>query len=691
MLGYGSLPWLAEIQTKIAQYNQEVRALIGPLSTILTEQLQEVKKADSFFVFNEKKLKLGTAISLANEKTETSKAEKAANRGIILSLVSLGFSAGALLYPSLIAGSVIGLACFTIPRYQIVYQELFKERRVTVNLLDVITLTGFYTLGFYFVGSLSALFASISQRLLAKTQDDSQKRLINIFGEQPRTVWRFVDGVEIETPLDKLQKDDLVVVCAGQTIPVDGTIAFGMASIDQHRLTGEAQPAEKEVGDTVFAATVILSGEIHVSVEKTGTETQIAQIGNILSETANFKMAIQSRGETFADKSVLPTIAAGSLGALLLGTGSALAIVYCPIGWFIRVTAPISLLNFLRILSQNEVFVKDARSLELLTKIDTVVFDKTGTLTTEQPHVNRIYTCSDYSENILLQYAATAEWKQTHPIAKAILTEAEARQLNLYPVEDMHYEVGYGIKVQVQEQMIRVGSSRFMAMEGIEIPSAIQDAHVDCSQQGHSLVMVAIDNKLAGAIELQATIRPEVKAVIKALNQRKKTVYIISGDHEQPTQKLAHELGIDHYFANTLPSQKADMIDQLQTQGKSVCFIGDGINDSIALRKATVSISLAGATTVATDIAQVVFMDGSLARLPMLFDIAHEMEANMNNNFVLSVAPGAICIAGAFLLHFGMTAAMFTFFSGLFLGIGNSMMPLLRHSRLITVKENTKD
>ncbi len=619
------------------------------------------------------------SIALTNKKAGIIQSEKDANWDIILSIASLGFASAGWIYPPLLLGSMIGLICFTIPRYKAAYLELLTERRVTVNLLDAVILTCLFSTRFYFIGSVGCIIASTSRKLLAQTKDHSQKSLINIFGEQPRTVWRLIQGVEIETPLEDLQKDDVVAVYAGQTIPVDGTIVGGMASIDQQRLTGEAQPAEKGVDEPVFAATVVLSGTIYVQVEKAGEETHVAQIGQILHRTADFKLQMQSKGEALADGSVLPNLAVGALALPILGVSGAMATIYCPFGWFIRLTGPLSLLNFLRILSRKQVLVKDARSLELLSQVDTVVFDKTGTLTAEQPHVGRIHTRPGLSEDELLQYAATAEWKQTHPIARAILQEAASRGLGLYPVEEAHYEVGYGIKVKLSDKVIRVGSHRFMKMEGIKVSPGMLDLYDVCAQQGHTFVMVALNHELVGGIELHTTVRPEMKTVVRELHRLHKTLYIISGDHETPTRFLANELGIDQYIANALPGQKAELIDQLIRAGKSVCFVGDGINDTLALSKATVSVSLAGATTAATDIAQIVLMDGNLERLPDLFDIAREMEVNMRNNFMLSLAPSMVCVAGAFLLHFGLATSALIFFTGLFANVSNSMKPLFNH------------
>jgi len=254
--------------------------------------------------------------------------------------------------------------------------------------------------------------------------------------------------------------------------------------------------------------------------------------------------------------------------------------------------------------------------------------------------------------------------------------------LPLPEIEEACYEIGYGIKVRIDELLIRVGSDRFMNMEAIALPAAVLNLKAQSQAQGHSLVMIAVDQQLVGVIELQPTLRPEVQALIGELHRRQLKTYIISGDQEGPTRKLAADLGIDGYFANTLPEQKASLVEQLQAEGRTVCFVGDGINDGVALRKANVSISLRGATTVATDAAQIVFMDADLRYLTTLFDLAQEFVQTMKAGFWTTIIPGAICIGGVFFLHFGVYAGIALYNMGLLAGLTTAMSPLWRHRQI---------
>jgi len=609
------------------------------------------------------------------DKLDISQAEKKANQNLIISFASLAITTGGFIYPPL---NFIGAALIIyVARhvFKAAYKSLVEERRLTVWVMDSVILPIFLFSGYYFLAALVGVLYALTDKLITKIEDNTNKNLVDVFGQQARFVWILKDNIEIEIPFDALKNGDIVVVNAGESIPVDGTIIQGTASIDQHILTGESQPAEKGIGDQVLAVTVVIEGHIHVQAEKAGEQTVAAQIGQILTNTTDFREFVRLQGLEDANKMVPLRLLLTGL-ALPLGTSSTLASLNATFGWHMVIIGPLGTLNFLNLASRYGILIKDGRSLQLLSKVDTVVFDKTGTLTQEQPHVGKLYVCNGYEEDQLLVYAAAAEYKQTHPIALAILEKAEQRGLLWPEIEEAKYEVGYGIKVSLGQELIRVGSVRFMEMEEIAIPPDILKKQQLGYEQGYSFVYVAINNQLGGAIELRATIRPEAKRIINYLQQRHLSMYIISGDHEKPTQKLAEELGIKHYFAETLPQNKARLIEKLQAEGKSVCFVGDGINDAIALKKANVSISLRGASSVATDTAQIILMDQSLKQLEQIFEIASEFEANMKINFLITVIPQTIIIGGVFFLHFGLLSSIVLNQIGLLTGLGNAMLPL---------------
>ena len=549
----------------------------------------------------------------------------------------------------------------TLPSFKGAWRVLTKERRLGVDVLDSIVVIACLGTMQILPGAILAWCLSFGRFLVRRTEDNSKKLLLGAFGKQPRFCWLVQDGQEIQVALDKLQKGDIVIVHTGEVVPVDGIITDGLAMIDQHALTGESAPAEKGVGDRVFASTVMVAGKMLVAVEKSGGETATAKIAQILNDTAGYKLAAQHKGEQLADKAVLPTLAVGAVALGVMGPQGAAAVLNSDMGTGIRMAAPLAMLSTLALCAQRGVLVKDGRALDLLCEIDTVLFDKTGTLTRERPEVGCIIAANGHSAADILRYAAAAERKFHHPIAQAILQRAEDEGLELPSTDHTQYKVGYGITVGVDGRKVRVGSRRFIEMEGLALPPEVEAALDEAHLEGHTMVMVAVDDALGGALELRASVRPEVPEIVRGLRARGiKHIAIISGDHEAPTRRLAEQLGMDRYFAQVLPADKAEYVEKLQQEGRKVCFVGDGINDAIALKKANVSVSLRGATSIATDTAHVVFMEQGLGKLCELRDIARDLQRNVRTSWGLIIAPNALCIVGAFTMGFGIGISVLT-------------------------------
>jgi Cu2+-exporting ATPase len=590
--------------------------------------------------------------------------------------------------PALLPVSAALFAYTSFPSFRRAYDVLTKERRLGVDVLDSIVVLGCLASLQVFPGAILAWCLAFGRFLVRRTEDSSKKLLLGAFGKQPRYVWlvpngKLGDDIEIRVPLDRLEKGDVVVVHTGEVVPVDGIIVDGLAMIDQHALTGESSPAEKGVGDRVFASTIMVAGKMYVAVEKSGSETATAQIAQILNDTAGYKLASQHRGEQLADKAVIPTLALGTLAWATIGSHGAVAALNSDLGTGIRMAAPLGMLSTLALCAQKGILVKDGRALDLLCEVDTVLFDKTGTLTRERPEVGRMIATNGFKPLQILRFAAAAERRFHHPIALAILQKAQELGLRLPSTDTTQYKVGYGIAVGIDGRRVRVGSRRFMEMEGVPLTPEVEAVLDDAHREGHSIVMIAVDNELGGALELRASIRPEVSGIVRGLRERGiKHIAIISGDHEAPTRKLAEELGMDRYFAQVLPADKADYVEQLQREGRKVCFVGDGINDAIALKKANVSISLRGATSIATDTAHVVFMEQGLGKLCELRNIARDLERNVRNSWIMILVPNIACVVGVFTLGFGIGASVVTNNVAALGALGNGLWPMRKVAQL---------
>ncbi len=600
------------------------------------------------------------------------------NRDLAIATASLPIAALAQFAVPVLLPAAGALFVYTaLPSFKRAWRVLTRERRLGVDVLDSVVVLACLGTGQILPGAMLAWCLALGRYLVRRTEDNSKKMLLGAFGKQPRFCWLLRDDQEIEIPVDKLLRADIVVVHTGEVVPVDGIIVDGLAMIDQQSLTGEAMPAEKGIGDQVFASTLLVAGKICVSVEKSGSETATAKIGQILQDTAGYKLASQHRGERLADKAVVPTLALGGIALATMGPQGAAAVLNSDMGTGIRIAAPLAMLSTLALCAQRGILVKDGRALDQLCEIDTVLFDKTGTLTDEQPEVGRIIPTNNFSADDILLFAAAAERRFHHPIARAILRRAAEARLDLPATDDSQYKVGYGISVGVNGRRVRVGSRRFIELEGLDLTEEIQAALERAHLEGHTMVMVAVDDRLGGALELRASLRPEVPEIIAGLRAAGiRHIAIISGDHETPTRRLAEQLRVDRYFAQVLPTDKARYVMRLQQEGRNVCFVGDGINDAIALKQANVSVSLRGATSIATDIAHVVFLEQSLGKLCELHDLARQLERNVRISWALILVPNILCIAGVFTLGFGIGMSVLTNNIAGLMALANGIRPM---------------
>ena len=606
------------------------------------------------------------------------KQDKEAEHYLKTSTASLILSPASIFFPSLRLLSLGMISYSSVPILRLAENSV-KKKKLRNDILNALIIVGCFATGNFFVAALAVWLFHLGSKIVAKIRNHSEKMLTDVFEQPSRTVWIVKDDLEIETSLESLDINDIVVVNTGEVIPVDGIITKGAATVDQQALTGESIPAEKEAGDQVFASTLIVRGRIYIEVTEAGKDTLAFKLRDILKHTADFKTALQSKGEGWADKAAMPLLFAGALSAPLLGRSPAMAILNSSPGNMVRVFASLQTLNHVTLASQKGILVKDGRVLEELSNVDTVIFDKTGTLTRKQPKVGEIFCYNGYGKDAVLRYAATAEQKITHPFAKAILEKAAEFELPLFELENSEYHIGFGITARIGNKVIRTGSFRFMKTEGIAIPDIIKERMESShSANRHSLMMVALNEQLIGAMEIEPQTRPEVKGIIRGLRLHGiRHISIVSGDHRQPVQQLAESLEMDSYFYNVLPENKADIIEKLQKKGRTVCFVGDGVNDAIAMKKANVSVSLSGAASVATDVAQVVLMDGGLSNMCDLFDISKKLDANLRQSLVIGLGNGIICVGSVLFFGLGILGSLLLVDTlSLGIGIGHAMLPL---------------
>jgi Cu2+-exporting ATPase len=609
-------------------------------------------------------------------KAEEEMAKELKRVTVGLAVVGTGFVFFPYFYPL----QALGVLAVVPTMFQIArsaYGHLRREGRVSADVLSTVFIAGSLAGGYLFALTVGGEFFVLVRWLAVKSEAHSKEGIIDLFGQHNRTAWVDVDGVEVEIPLERVQAGDLITVHGGQTIPTDGKVVEGHASVDRHMLTGESQPVDQGPGDSALAATVVRAGRLVIRVEQAGDETTAARIARMLTDTSDFTAALASRADAFNDKMALPFIVLSAASLPFIGLGSALAVLQATPGYRMVLFGPLSMLSYLHVAAEQGILIKDGRALESLRDVDTVVFDKTGTLTADQPHVCNVLPCAGFTRETVLTLAAGAEAKQTHPIARAILEEAAALGIQPPEIDEAGYEVGFGIEARMNGSIVLVGSKRFMDLRGIEIPGTIQAAEIQAHDRGNSLALVAVDQRLGGAIELEPTIRPEATAIVTQLRTRGLRMMVVSGDREAPTRHLAEALRLDGHFAEVLPGDKANLVKGLQAQGRKVCFVGDGINDSIALKSANVSVSLSGATTIAIDTAQIVLMEGNLVQLPHVFELATEFAGNMQINFLAATLPCVFILGGALFFGLGLLPSILLYQVSVPFALYNTVRPLL--------------
>jgi len=534
------------------------------------------------------------------------------------------------IYPPLTLLNVGIISYTALPAFENAHKVWQTKRKITNHAFTSLANILMLVTGNYFAVTIQNLIYYISEHLIEQSREKSISLATDAYQKMPKKVWISNNGVELQIPLAQVQNGDVVIVTTGEVIPIDGKISTGMALIDQQTLTGESNPIEKMVDDTVMASTIVLNGRIGIRASHSGEETRIYKLNQLLQKNENYKTQLQLKGEAWADKMVVPMIMASTAVAPFMGVNAALALLFSLPANTVRSMLSAQTVTQMELIAKQQIAIKDGRVLEELPRIDTILFDKTGTLTQTHPTVTAIIACDEYDADTLLAFAAAGEQRLDHPIAHAIVDKAVQQQLELPKVLHSHYDLGLGISIQTEQHEIKIGSQRFIeqATNTESLPSEIETAMQ--ASLGHSFILIAVDGKIQGALELHPPLRPEVPALITALKQRGfKQLLIVSGDQYAPTKRLASRLGMDKVYSEVLPQDKAALIRQLQSQGRHVCFVGDGVNDAIAMKQANVSVCLQSASAITSDVAQIVLLNDNLAPLNNLFDMAEELHNSL--------------------------------------------------------------
>jgi heavy metal translocating P-type ATPase len=503
---------------------------------------------------------------------------------------------------------------------------LATRRRLNGDVLEASTLGLLIARRNLTSAALLTWVRAVGELVVARSIVKARTSLSDVVGMPERVVTRRTGDHRESVDVGTLDAGDIVVVTTGQRIPVDGTIVRGEAMVNQQSMTGEALPVECLADDRVFAATTVEQGEIEIRAEQLGPHTAVGRIVRAIEVAAAEKPDIQLFAERLADREVWRTLAlAGLGGAFSRSFDAAMAILVADYGTAARVGIPTAILTSLRRAAGEGILVKGPRTLERLARVDTIVFDKTGTLTSGTLHVTRIVSYErSLDEAELIRLSAAAEQGFTHPVARAVGRLAREGRIVVPPATTIESALGLGIDVRVENRRVLIGSRRFMEQQRIRLERGRED-ETAAHAVGASPIFVAIDDRLAGMLELQDQLRDDAPEAVRVLRARKmRNVIMLSGDHPEPTRVIAGSLGLRHYYAELLPEDKARLVRELKAEGRVVAMVGDGVNDALGLQAADVGMAVPGGAAVAAEAADIVLLSGGLDRVVRAIDLARD-------------------------------------------------------------------
>ena len=593
----------------------------------------------------------------------------------IFRILGLFGIATTIMYLNLIGGlSVYGLAIFIVSTpivwvagFSIIKGAYFSLRNRKINM-DVLVTTG--VLAGWIYGAIGAFFPSIAGEsgylevavmilafvLLGKYIEETIRRksaasIRKLLELRPTTATVIRDGQEVEVSADELQEGDIIIVKPGEKIPTDGIVTAGYSSVDEKLLTGESIPVEKNVGSEVIGATMNKTGSLKIRATKVGEDTALAQIIHLVEEAQASSAPVQK----FADRVVgwfVPivfSVAAISFTFAYLSSGFseaflrllAVLLIACPCA--LGIATPTAILAGVGKGAEYGVLLRSGEYVERARKLNTVVFDKTGTLTKGEPTVTDVRSFNGFTEQDVLTYAGSAEKSSEHPLAEAIVSQAEKAQVQLADAEAFEALPGRGIQCTIKGKKVLLGNRKLMQEQHIQTAKI----EVDLSKleiEGKTAMILAVDGELAGVIAAMDTVKENAAEAIQQLKSMNLAVVMLTGDNEKTANAIAAQLSIERVIANVLPWQKSEAIKKLQSEGKVVAMVGDGINDAPALAQADIGIAIGSGTDIAKETGGIVLIKDDLRDVSLGIELSKKTMQKINSNLFWAFAYNVVMI-----------------------------------------------
>ncbi|MEO8011785.1 MAG: copper-translocating P-type ATPase, partial [Dokdonella sp.] len=524
-------------------------------------------------------------------------------------------------------------------------------------------------IGVYFeAAAVIVSLTLLGQLLELKARSKTSLAIKALLNLAPKTARRLDEaGNDEDVPLDQIRTGDRLRVRPGEKVPVDGTVLEGRSSIDESMLTGEAIPVEKDVDDKVIGATQNGTGSLVIRAEKVGSDSVLAQIVQLVAQAQRSRAPMQKMADKVAFWFVLAVIGTAVATFLVWGlfgpepswtfavlNAVSVLIIACPCA--LGLATPMSIMVATGRAAQAGVLFRDAEAIEHLRKIDTLIVDKTGTLTEGRPTFSQALVANGFTEDDVVRLAASLERGSEHPLAAAIDTEAKQRKLTLEDASQFESHTGKGVSGNVRDQKVALGNQALMSESGVELTEVASKAEA-LRNEGASVMYLAVDGRLAGAIAVADAIKKSTRPALDALREAGVHVIMASGDAQRTADAVGRTLGIDDVRGAVNPKDKADLVRSLQKDGHLVAMAGDGINDAPALAAANIGIAMGTGTDVAMSSAQVTLVKGDLGAILRAREISAATVRNMKQNLTFAFLYNALGVpiaAGVLYPVFGL-------------------------------------
>lgn len=499
---------------------------------------------------------------------------------------------------------------------------------------DIIMKLGVETMPYFDVSVIVIALILLGRYFEAQAKIGTSGAIKKLIGLQAKTAIVVRDGKDLSIPIEQVQLNDIVRVKPGEKIPVDGVIISGESSVDESMITGESIPVDKAKGDTVVGATINKFGTFTYKATKIGSDMMLSQIIKLVEEAQGSKAPIQRLADTVSSYFVpiVIMLAFFTFGVwyilgpqpaflfALLNTVAVL-IIACPCA--MGLATPTAIMVGTGKGAEHGILIKDAESLEIANKITTVVFDKTGTLTKGKPEVTDILSLGKKTQHDVIILAASLEKNSEHSLAEAIIKKAEDEKLSLKKVEKFYAIAGHGVSGNIEKKQIFLGNRRLMDQEHVYYKEVLEQI-TKLENEGKTVMLLSAEKKLLGLIAVADTIKETAKAGVAALHSKGIEIVMITGDNQRTADAIAQKLGIKHILAEVLPDKKEAAVRKLQTEGKKVAMVGDGINDAPALAIADIGIAMGTGTDVAIETANITLINKDLRSVASAIELSQK-------------------------------------------------------------------